>query len=127
MGIYIFNMPVLETLLLKNDDPDFGKHIIPRAIRDWEVFSYIFNGYWHDIGTIRAFWEVNLALTDPVSEFSFYESETTIYTHVLSFAFKYRPLPLGSLSALRRAHCFREAHRASDSWPAFHCGRGDSD
>jgi len=82
MGINIFNMPVLETLLLKNDDPDFGKHIIPRAIRDWEVFSYIFNGYWHDIGTIRAFWKANLALTDPVSEFSFYESETTIYTHM---------------------------------------------
>ena len=56
MGIYVFNRDVLLKLLEKNET-DFGKHIIPGAIHTHKVFSYIFQGYWEDIGTIRNFFE----------------------------------------------------------------------
>ena len=49
-------------LLNEYDYDDFGKQIIPAAINKYRIFSYPFNGYWEDIGTIRAFYEANLAL-----------------------------------------------------------------
>lgn len=80
MGIYVFNR---ETLVeaLDNDLVDFGKHIIPRLIESRNVQSYIFEGYWEDIGTIRAFFESNLALTNPLPPFSFFDTAAPIYTH----------------------------------------------
>ncbi|MEN7972940.1 MAG: glucose-1-phosphate adenylyltransferase [Verrucomicrobiota bacterium] len=82
MGIYVFNMDVLKQLLCENDAPDFGKHIIPGAIDRYKVCSYIFDDYWEDIGTIRAFWAANLALTDPLPSFSFYDMASPIYTRM---------------------------------------------
>ncbi len=80
MGIYVFNRNVLIECL-KSDLFDFGKHIIPASIRDRHVSAFIFKGYWEDIGTIRAFYEANLDLTDVVPEYSFFEPESPIYTH----------------------------------------------
>jgi glucose-1-phosphate adenylyltransferase len=80
MGIYVFNRKVLIELL-DNDLVDFGKHIIPASIRDRHVSAFIFKGYWEDIGTIRAFYEANLDLTDVVPEYSFFEPDSPIYTH----------------------------------------------
>lgn len=80
MGIYLFNRDVL-TEFLENDLFDFGKDIIPLAIKARNVSSYIFDGYWEDIGTIRAFYEANLDLTDVVPEYSFFEPDSPIYTH----------------------------------------------
>src|SRR6266487_369350 len=80
MGIYVFNRNVL-TESLKNDYVDFGNHIIPASIRDRHVSAFIFKGYWEDIGTIRAFYEANLDLTDLVPEYSFFEPDSPIYTH----------------------------------------------
>lgn len=82
MGIYIFNADVLKELLYSRKEPDFGKHIIPVAIRQNKVFSHIFEGYWKDIGTIGMFHEANLALTDLIPEFTFYDAEAPIYTHM---------------------------------------------
>ena len=79
MGIYIFNSNILGKLL-DNDKTDFGKHIIPGAIATHKVCSYIYDDYWKDIGTIRSFWEENLALTDPVPQFNFYDTQAPIYT-----------------------------------------------
>ena len=80
MGIYIFNR---DTLIhaLDNDLVDFGKHVIPSSIRSLAVHAYIFQGYWEDIGTIRAFFDANLKLTDPVPEYSFFDSTAPVYTH----------------------------------------------
>lgn len=81
MGIYVFNTSILARLL-ETDLSDFGKDIIPTAIQSHAVYSNIYEGYWKDIGTIRSFWETNLSLADPVPEFSFYDTETLIYTHM---------------------------------------------
>jgi glucose-1-phosphate adenylyltransferase len=80
MGIYIFNRNVLIKSL-ENDLFDFGKHIIPMAIKHRYVSAFIFKGYWEDIGTIRAFYKANLDLTDIVPEYSFFEPDAPIYTH----------------------------------------------
>jgi len=80
MGIYVFNRKILIDCL-KNDYDDFGKHIIPGSLQKYKVMTYIFQGYWEDIGTIRAFFEANLALTDTVPPYNFFERLSPIYTH----------------------------------------------
>ncbi len=80
MGIYVFNRQVLIDCL-DSDLDDFGKHVIPKAIGERQVNVFIFQGYWEDIGTIRAFYEANLDLTDPVPKYSFFEPQAPIYTH----------------------------------------------
>ncbi len=80
MGIYLFNRQVLVECLAGDLD-DFGKHVIPKAIGERHVNAYIFEGYWEDIGTIRAFYEANLDLTNLVPKYSFFEASAPIYTH----------------------------------------------
>lgn len=80
MGIYVFNRDVLVKCL-DNDLVDFGKHIIPQSIKERNVSAFIFKGYWEDVGSIRAFYEANLDLTDLVPEYSFFDTEAPIYTH----------------------------------------------
>ena len=81
MGIYVFEPQVLVSLLMSSDQDDFGKHIIPGAIHKVGVFAHTFDGYWEDIGTIRSFYEANLALTDRPPPFDFYRADAPIYTH----------------------------------------------
>jgi glucose-1-phosphate adenylyltransferase len=81
MGIYVFNRETLRKAL-NNDLMDFGKHIIPEALGNLRVQAHIFQGYWEDIGTIRAFFDANLALTNPLPPFSFFDSTAPIYTHM---------------------------------------------
>jgi len=80
MGIYVFNRNVLVQCL-ENDLVDFGKHIIPQAIQNRHVSGHVFAGYWEDIGTIRAFYEANLDLTEIVPQYSFFDASAPIYTH----------------------------------------------
>ena len=81
MGIYVFNRQVLIDTLANDKDADFGKHVIPAAIGKHRVHAYIFQGYWEDIGTIRAFFDANLALTDIIPPYSFFDREAPIYSH----------------------------------------------
>ena len=80
MGIYVFDRDVLADALA-GDEVDFGKHIIPRLIESRRVHAYRFEGYWEDIGTIRAFYEANLDLCEPLPQFNFYDASAPIYTH----------------------------------------------
>jgi len=80
MGIYVFNRQILIGALA-NNYADFGKHIIPASLQKNKVFAYIFQGYWEDIGTVRAFFEANLALTDTVPTYNFFDHLNPIYTH----------------------------------------------
>jgi len=80
MGIYVFKREVLEECLANPAVTDFGKDVIPGAIQNLRVFSYVYRGYWEDIGTIRAFFDANLDLTEPFPKFNFYDAESPIYT-----------------------------------------------
>ena len=81
MGIYIFNKSLLNDML--NDDQamhDFGKELIPTAIKNQHVVSYPFSGYWSDIGTIKSFYDANLMLAQPHPPFTMYDPKSPIYT-----------------------------------------------
>ena len=83
MGIYVFSRDTLFDLLHQNPThKDFGKEVIPEALqRGDRLMSYVFDDYWEDIGTIGAFYEANLALTQqPTPPFSFYDADFPIYT-----------------------------------------------
>lgn len=81
MGIYLFRTGVMSKLLLQ--DPaqvDFGKEIIPGALNTHKLQAYCFNGYWADIGTIRAFYEANMDLVHPLPRFNMFDPVSPIYT-----------------------------------------------
>ena len=80
MGIYLFKHQRAGRSA-RSDYDDFGRDVIPAAIARHRVFGYAFDGYWEDIGTIRTFYEANLALTRPDPPFSFHDPARPIYTH----------------------------------------------
>ena len=84
MGIYIFNANTMEECLLGENAKytDFGKEILPLAIGKKKINSYVFDGYWEDIGTIRSFYEANIALCEPYPTFDFFGETKPIYTHM---------------------------------------------
>jgi len=73
MGIYIFNRETIFDTLTNDPHTDFGKEIIPEAIKKRKVTSYQYEGYWTDIGTIPSFFEANLGLTDDIPEFNMFD------------------------------------------------------
>ena len=97
MGIYIFDAPFLYAELLRdaNDDAsthDFGRDIIPSLVRRGSaVYVHEFarscvnmsagKPYWRDVGTIDAYWEANIALSDVVPELNLYDKSWPIWTY----------------------------------------------
>ena len=59
---------------------DFGKEIIPQAIKTHRVLSYQYEGYWTDIGNIESFYEANLGLTDNIPKFNLFDNANPVYT-----------------------------------------------
>lgn len=94
MGIYIFNRSILKQLL--NDNPsatDFGKELIPTALKSGlTVASYLYDGYWTDIGNIESFFEANIALAGDLPKFNLFDNVNKIYTRP-------RQLPPSKLSS----------------------------
>ena len=81
MGIYVFKYDQLEQLLAEDlSGIDFGKHIIPAAIKSRKVQAYMFDGYWEDIGTIGAFYRANLDLTTKIPQFNLFDAEAPVFT-----------------------------------------------
>jgi glucose-1-phosphate adenylyltransferase len=83
MGIYLFKRDILFELL--NSPPlatDFGKEIFPRSLRTHRVVAHLFDGYWEDLGTVKAFHEANLALATENPPFDFHSPEGVIYTRM---------------------------------------------
>jgi glucose-1-phosphate adenylyltransferase len=81
MGIYVFKYDRLEQLL--RDDPsgvDFGREVIPSAIKTGHVQAFMFDGYWEDIGTISAFYRANLDLTSKIPKFNLFDAEAPVFT-----------------------------------------------
>ncbi len=84
MGIYVFNRKILNQLFQeKSNANDFGKEIIPYAVNhdQYKVASYLYDGYWADIGDIPSFLEANIMLTDFLPPFHIYDNDNKIYTH----------------------------------------------
>ncbi|XP_031478192.1 glucose-1-phosphate adenylyltransferase large subunit 1-like [Nymphaea colorata] len=82
MGVYVFRTSVLLKLLRWRYPTanDFGSEIIPAAVKDHNVQAYLFNDYWEDIGTVKSFFDANLALTEQPPKFSFYDPNTPFFT-----------------------------------------------
>jgi glucose-1-phosphate adenylyltransferase len=93
MGIYIFNTDLLFELLIRDADTadsshDFGKDVIPNAIKNYCVYAYPFTNanttiqsYWRDVGTVDAFWEANLELIGVTPELNLYDDDWPIWTN----------------------------------------------
>lgn len=81
MGIYLFNTATLLEILQQNQDEDFGKQIIPWAMKKYKTVANLFDGYWEDIGTIHAFFKANLDLLEDDPEFSFFHPTLPIFSH----------------------------------------------
>ncbi|MCC9599231.1 glucose-1-phosphate adenylyltransferase [Stieleria sp. JC731] len=80
MGLYIFNKDVMVDLLEGNSHEDFGKEVFPGAINNRKVQVHLFDGYWEDIGTIRAFYEANLSLASKTPPFKLGCASAPIYS-----------------------------------------------
>ena len=80
MGIYVFSRDVLLDIL-KRPGVDFGKEIIPAALGSLNVNAYLYRGYWADVGTIEAFYDANIQLTQRGAQFNFFHPHRPIYTH----------------------------------------------
>src|SRR5579871_3501389 len=99
MGIYVFNRQALLDLL--NDKPlaiDFGKEVFPRSISSHHVQAHVFDGYWEDLGTVKAYHETSLALASNDPPFDFHSPEGVIYTRM-------RFLPASRVSGAKLNGC----------------------
>ena len=99
MGIYLFKrQALLELLNARPLATDFGKEIFPRSIQSHHVQAYLFDGYWEDLGTIKAYHEANLALASDNPPFDFHSAEGVIYTRM-------RFLPASRISTASLNQC----------------------
>jgi len=87
MGIYIFNWPVLRRALIEDEndrqsDNDFGKNVIPRLLEQkGKLFSYHFQGYWKDVGTIESYYNANMELLQPQPRFNIFDLQKKIFSN----------------------------------------------
>jgi glucose-1-phosphate adenylyltransferase len=80
MGIYLFRKEVLVDCLRDPLNTDFGKHVIPSAIKERRVQGYLFDDYWEDVGTIKAYFDASLLLTEDKPPFYFQSEDGPIFT-----------------------------------------------
>lgn len=80
MGIYVFKRQALFDLLKETGD-DFGKDLIPLQFKRGKTSSFVYRGYWEDIGTIHSYYHANLALTCQKNCLDTYDEANPIFTH----------------------------------------------
>ncbi|MBI4974692.1 MAG: glucose-1-phosphate adenylyltransferase, partial [Candidatus Omnitrophica bacterium] len=61
MGVYLFDADILIKVL-KTNDIDFGREVIPNSIGKFRSLGYVFDDYWKDLGGIRSFYDANMEL-----------------------------------------------------------------
>jgi glucose-1-phosphate adenylyltransferase len=96
MGIYVFNWSHLREILLadkenENSSHDFGNDLIPAIVKDGKAMAHRFDdscvraegspSYWKDVGTIDAFWEANLDLTNFTPDLDLWDRHWPILTY----------------------------------------------
>ncbi len=103
MGIYLFDFNLLQEVLLnvKQDDLDFGKHIIPHLIKTTskQVFAYQFKDYWMDVGTYDSYLDTNIAMTKDFTDLDLYDPTWKVYTKSEDLP----PVKIGSSAALQNS------------------------
>ncbi|MEQ1575134.1 MAG: glucose-1-phosphate adenylyltransferase [Vicinamibacterales bacterium] len=82
MGVYVFSRDVLLDILERERGIDFGREVIPNALDHYKVRSYLYRGYWADVGDIESFYEANVMLGRPGAPFRFWDPHQPIYTHL---------------------------------------------
>jgi glucose-1-phosphate adenylyltransferase len=80
MGIYVFSRDTLLDVI-RRPGIDFGREIIPASLGSLNVHAYLYRGYWADVGTIDAFYDANIQLTQRGAPFNFFHPHRPIYTH----------------------------------------------
>src|SRR3989442_6013330 len=80
MGIYLFKNSVLVDLLADASMIDFGYQVILQAIEKFDVYGFLFDGYWEDLGTVESFYRANMDLTSSDPHFNFHDMTAPIYT-----------------------------------------------
>jgi len=80
MGIYLFNRDLLVDLMTKTQYQDFGKEVFPQSINTRHVQVHLFDDYWEDIGTIKAFYDANLSLVRPDPPYQIGSAEAPVYS-----------------------------------------------
>jgi glucose-1-phosphate adenylyltransferase len=97
MGIYVFDWAFLRDLLMRdmvdgNSTHDFGFDLIPAIVKGGKAVAHKFadscvrsglekEPYWRDVGTIDAFWQANIDLTDFVPKLDLYDNTWPIWTY----------------------------------------------
>ena len=105
MGIYLFARESLDRSIADEALVDFGRHVIPRAIKEMRVQAHLFRGYWEDVGTIESYFRANLALTDRIPPFDFYDALRPFGIRTSQFTWSTRSCSPISTSCAR---CTRE-------------------
>ena len=82
MGVYVFSRDVLLEILERESGVDFGRELIPAALGKYKVNSYLYCGFWADVGTVESFYEANVMLVRPSAPFRFWDPTRPIYTHL---------------------------------------------
>jgi glucose-1-phosphate adenylyltransferase len=99
MGIYLFKREALLAMLSARPlATDFGKEVFPRGIKEYHVQAHLFDDYWEDLGTVKAYHEANLALAGENPPFDFHSPEGIIFTRM-------RFLPASRMVGARARHC----------------------
>ena len=87
MGVYIFNWSVLKKALIEDEadsdsEKDFGKNIIPRLLKQGsKLYSYAFQGYWRDVGTIESYYNANMEILHGGELFNLFEQKQRIFSN----------------------------------------------
>jgi glucose-1-phosphate adenylyltransferase len=79
MGVYIFKKELLRDLLQSTMEDDFGRHIFPKLVDKSKIYTYTFDGYWRDIGTVASYWQANMDMISMPPSF-LYDADWQIYT-----------------------------------------------
>ncbi len=99
MGIYLFSRAALDAMLAAQPSAvDLVREILPRSLGSLNVRAYLFDGYWDDIGTVKAYHQAHLALAGDDPPFDFHSPEGVVYTRM-------RNLPPAHVRAARVDQC----------------------
>jgi len=82
MGVYVFSRRVLLEILEREAGVDFGRELIPAALGQYRVQSYLYRGFWADVGTVESFYEANVMLGRQAAPFRFWDPRYPTFTHL---------------------------------------------